>query len=337
MPWVRFGDDAATYPKLLMIAGLPGADGRAVNEVRGWLFALATQSGGHTTDYRVDYGTAALFGGNRTRKLIAWCCTTGLLTPVPVGPDGVEQWDIINDPNFIHIRTKAELEWERQRAADNGNLSLIVPVRLRDGDNCRYCGLQVQWRGRKSARSAEYDHRIAGQRARTPDDLVVACRSCNGARQDNPEWDVNHPIRPAPTHPRYSELSATFLTNNGHPTRPNLEPDATAGSSADTAPHPVRPAAHPPARGASTTAETGARTRSEKAAETPRNSTFQSDPGSGETGLTGSGRDGSGPVRPGTGQTGPGPGGARRRGRRGKRGAHPGGVPASVSEGGIEG
>lgn len=338
MPWVRFGDNAATYPKLLMIAGLPGADARAVNEVRGWIAALATQSGGHTTDYLVDYGTALMFGGARTDKLISWCTTTGLLTSVEA--DGMKQWAIINDPEFIHIRTKAELEWERQRAADNANLSLIVPVRLRDGDNCRYCGLQVQWRGRKSARSAEYDHRTAGQRARTPDDLVVACRSCNGARQDHPEWDATHPLRPVPTHPRYSALSALFLTNNGCPTSANLEPDATYSSSADTAAHRARPAAQHPAREATSTPNRSATTAPEMAAETPRKSTSKSVAGSGETGSPGSGRVGSGPVRPGEGRPGEGrpgegrasPGPDTRRRRRGKRGGRP---AAATDEGGM--
>ena len=51
MPWARLGDNAATYPKLMQIAGYRGADDRAVNEVRGWLLACATQSAGHLTDY----------------------------------------------------------------------------------------------------------------------------------------------------------------------------------------------------------------------------------------------------------------------------------------------
>lgn len=312
MPWVRFGDNAATYPKLLMIAGLPGADARAVNEVRGWLFACATQSGGHTTDYVIDFGTASLFGGTRTRKLIGWCIATGLLTMLPADGD-LERWALINDPEFIHIRTKAELEWERQRRADTANASLIVPVRLRDGDNCRYCGLQVQWRGRKSTRSAEYDHRTPGQRARTPDDLVVACRSCNGARQDNPDWDATHPLRPVPTVPRYSAITAAFLTENGQPVAANLEPDATLLSSADPAAVQARPAAQQPAR----TATEPATTR--KSAETPEKSSSDRDMGSAGMGSAGSGLVGSGPVRPGEGQAAPGGRGRRRRGKRGGR------------------
>lgn len=313
MPWVRFGDNAATYPKLLMIAGLPGADGRAVNEVFGWLARLATQSGGHTTDYVIDIGTASLFGGSRTAKLIGWCCATGLLTPLGADENGLERWMLIDDPEFIHIRTKAELEWERQRAADNANLQLIVPVRLRDGDQCRYCGHLVQWMGRKSKRSAEYDHRSPGVPARTPDDLVVACRSCNGARQDNAaDWDATHPLRPVPTAPRYGAVSALFLTNNGHPTEANVEPAATSTSSADTAAEQARPAAQRQAPEPPTTHGT--------TPESAGKSTSKSGPGSGETGLSGSGRDGSGPVRPGQGQPGAGPGsGRRRRGRRGGR------------------
>ena len=230
MPWARLGDNSATYPKLMMIAGFPGADERAVNEVRGWLLACATQSAGHMTDYVIDFGTAALFGAGRTKKLIAWCVKAGLLTPTRVA--GSAAWIIINDPEFIHIRTRAEVEWDRQRRSDLRNPGLTVPVRLRDGDNCRYCGVQVQWRGQKTNRSAELDHREPGEPG-TVETLVVACRSCNGSRQDNPQWDDDHPLRPPPAAPSYGATTARFLTENGYPTRPNLAPDVKITAASD--------------------------------------------------------------------------------------------------------
>jgi len=301
MPWVRFGDTAATYPKLLLIAGLPGADARAVNEVRGWLYACATQSGNHMTDYVVDPGTAALFGGSRTKKLIDWCVKTGLLTPVKIS--GVDHWVIINDPEFIHIRTRAEVEWDRQRQSDTANVGLTVPVRLRDGDNCRYCGVLVQWMGRKSNRSAEYDHRNPGQAA-TVDTLVVACRTCNGARQANPQWDADHPLRPVPASPNYTEPTARFLTVNGYPIEPNVQPDALTASSADTAAEQARPAAQHQTREA-------VDEQADQVPEVPQELDAKSHTGSLGTGLSGTGRGGPGP--------GPSPTRRRSRGGRGRR------------------
>ena len=246
MPWSRTGDNAFTYPKLLAVAGLPGAPASAVNEVYGFFHALADQSAAHVTDYVVNVGvvqTAAR--GSRWKKLVDWCVRVGLMTPVEVeGLEGLH-WLLINDDKFIHIRTKAELEREAQHRADVRNLSVIVPVRLRDGDNCRWCGYEVKWLGAPSNRSAEYDHLVFGQAA-TIDTLVVACRHCNGSRQDDPTWEQTHPLRLPPAKPNYGAVTARFLTKNGHTTEPNIEPEVTkakARSSASAA----APAAAPPA------------------------------------------------------------------------------------------
>lgn len=329
MPWARLGDNAATYPKLMQIAGYRGADDRAVNEVRGWLLACATQSAGHLTDYVVDAGTAALFGGARTKVLVKWCVQAGLLTPIKVG--GATAWTIINDPEFIHIRTRAEVEWDRQRDLDVRNTGLTVPVRLRDGDNCRYCGVLVQWRGRKSNRSAEYDHREPGVAA-TLETYVVACRRCNGARQANLQWDDDHPLRPAPVSPRYGATTAAFLTDNGYPTEPNVISDATDNADSVRATFGAPAGARVQARSGDTatamaasdtalSATPGARpgaagadVGSEVVANMPRNSTS----GSPESGLPGSGREGSGLGSEGEGRGGDGDGSPRR--RRGSRG-----------------
>ncbi|WP_370246921.1 hypothetical protein [Nocardioides sp.] len=248
------GDNAATYPKLLQIAAYPGADDRAVNEVFGWLYRCATQSAAWLTDYVIDSGTAHMLGGARTPTLARWCVRAGLLTPIKAS--GIPAWVLLNDPAFIHIRTKVELEWEAQRRADTSNTHITVPVRARDGDQCRYCGIVVQWSGPKTNRRAEYDHRHFGQAA-TVDTLVVACRSCNGARSNDPEWDLVHPIRAAPDKPFYGKTTATFLTRNGRPTVPNFDPDAlidrfkiTAANPGDAAegahPGQARPGARPP-------------------------------------------------------------------------------------------
>lgn len=347
MPWVRVGDNAATYPRLLQIAGFPGADARTVNEVFGFVLRCATQSAGHLTDYVVDVGTAQMIGGTRTRKLIGWCVQAGLLTPVKV--KGVEQYVIVNDDEFIHIRTKQEIEWERTQRSDTRDPGLIVQVRLRDGDNCRWCGVLVKWTGRKSNRSAVYDHLKPGEAA-TVDTLVVACVRHNSARKANPQWEVDHPLRPAPARPNYEALTARFLTENGYDTTPNTGPDATtsassadtaapARSDADNAPYiEERPApdfaagARPAARPVEHPTGEGVETQPKPAPNAV--------PDSVRTSCAGSGRDGQGQAGPGPGpgtQAGPGPGtttpGPARRRRRGNRGRktnptptqHPGG------------
>lgn len=319
MPWGRVGDDAFGYPRLLAVAGLPGAPASAVNEVFGFFMACALQSAAHTTDYVVNTGAVQTAGRGRWKRLLEWSVRVGLLTPIDTD-DGLPHWVLINDPKFVHIRTAAELEAEDRKRDAAKKPHLVRDVRRRDGDSCRYCQILVVWDGRKSARSGELDHRNPSEYATHPDHLVVACRSCNGARQDNQHgWDDTHPLLPAPVDPFYGESTAAYLTKNGIPTQPNVEPGAIkARSSATQQQQPTRAAARdaaarptPQPAPPTTGPEWAVGTTSEVAAELPPNA----DTGSIGTTSTGSGRDGTGPGP----AKGPGPGTHRRR-RRGRRG-----------------
>ena len=151
MPWLRGGDNAATYPALMQLQGRRDADDRTVNEVFGFLMRCAFQSAAHMTDYILDAGTAHMIGGARTTDLIKLCTAAKVLTPFK--SDGLQFWTLIADPEFIHMRLRAEIEWERIQRNDTKKTALTVPVRRRDGDNCRWCGLLVMWRGQRSSRT----------------------------------------------------------------------------------------------------------------------------------------------------------------------------------------
>jgi hypothetical protein len=277
VPWMRTGDSAATYPAVMETAGLISADERTVNEVFGFVSRCAIQSAAHKTDYVIDVGTVQMIGGARWRELVNICVAVGLYDVVLAG----RSWRLIQDPEFIHIQLKADVEWARQQRNDNRDTRLTVPVRLRDGDQCRWCGVLVQWRGKKTNRSGSLDHLHPGQPG-TVDTLVVACARCNGARGANPEaWADVHELRPAPASPRYGRWTAEHLTNNGYPVEPNVASDGDAPTAAaDPAPQRVRPAAP----GSS--------------AQAPPEVESQSHPRSVRTGSAGTGRDGSGSPTP---------------------------------------
>lgn len=322
MAWQRSGDTGATYPPLMAVRGDAAADERTINEVGGFLWRLSMQSGAHLTDYVLDIGTVEMIGGKRTDELIRLCLWQGLLTEHRT-ERGIG-YRIIEDPDFIHLRSRAEVERERQQRNDTRPESgLVVPVRRRDGDNCRWCGVEVIWPGRKTQRSGELDHLRPDQLddgvPTTVDLLIVACRRCNRARGGNrAEWDASHVLRPAPEHPRYGAWTAQFLTENGYPTEPTPSDSSRPAPaiSADPAAPVQRPVVRPsddPATGAGGTPS-----------ELPGISTSRSD----ATGSAGSGRDGSGSGRVGKGSgregAGLGGGGAppgprrRSRGRRGR-------------------
>lgn len=248
MPWVRFGDDSATYPALMKLHGMKGADERTVNEAFGFLARIATLSGAHKTDYEIDAGTAFMIGGARAEELLRLLVKAGVLTAGR--RDGLPFWTIRADPEFIHIRTRAELEREARYRGELRDDALKVALLLRDGDNCRWCGVFVQWLGRPGNQRAEPDHLLGPDVPGTVENMVIACQRCNRARGAETElWDSNHTLRPVPTRPQYGAYSARFLTKNGYPTEPHLHSDedpAHTPAAAGTAPTPgVRPAAPP--------------------------------------------------------------------------------------------
>lgn len=225
MPWTRTGDNAATYPPIMAIAADPASDERTVNEVFGWVMCCAFQSAAHMTDYVIDAGTGAMLGGGRTTELVRLCVAAGVLTEIKTRA-GHGAWQLIQDPEFIHIRLRAEIEWERQQSRDARDPRPIVPIRRRDGDQCRWCGIVVHWRGKRSNRTGTVDHLEPGK-AGTVDTLVIACAGCNSARGNNAElWADNHTVLPAPDEPPYGKWTAQLLTNNGFPTEPTILSDS---------------------------------------------------------------------------------------------------------------
>ena len=256
MSWVRGGDTAGTHPALLAVREHPDHDDRLLNEVRGFLHGCAALASAHDQDYVVTRGTAIEVGGtSRAAALIEVALWAGLFTDTVPLDRGRVGYVLIDDPKFLHIRTKAAKEWEAQRKADSSNLALTVPVRLRDGDGCRYCGVVVTWGDTRSARGGTYDHRQPGQRG-TLDTVVVSCRGCNAGRGTDLGADAAYPLMPVPAQPYYCGKTATWLTANGHPTsattaRPATQPDTAhtttprPGNQPGTAPPLPRPATQP--------------------------------------------------------------------------------------------
>lgn len=214
MSWVRHGDESDTDPRLMAVMGLPGADNRSPNEVHGFISRCAAYSAKHKTDYVVDLGAAVLYGNGNHDQLIALSVGAGLMEWFEV--DGVRKLRIVEDPDYIHIRSKADSEWDNQRSRDNTDPNLKGPVLLRDGDQCRWCGKEVVWPGKASNRKGTLDHLRPGE-AGTVATLVVACMSCNSARQDDDtgSWDQYHHLLPVPVQPRYGRWTTKYLQERG--------------------------------------------------------------------------------------------------------------------------
>lgn len=217
MPWLKVSDTAGMHPMVLAPLTDPVDDGLdpydRANALYGMVSRCATMSAGYLTDYVVTDATVFQVAGPQWRARAEAAERAGYWKRL----EDDRGWLIIDDPtNFLHIRLAAELEWERARKRDNSNPALTVPVRLRDGDGCRYCGVIVQWKARKGGRAGTYDHARAGEPALSPDDLRVACRSCNAARGDRPDADEFMPPTPPPVKPFYGQVTAAMLAEYGH-------------------------------------------------------------------------------------------------------------------------
>lgn len=321
MAWVRKGDNAATAAAVLAIETDPDWDDRLVNEAYGFWQRLVEHSASHMTDGVLDLGAAITFGGRtRWEALTRVCVRSGLLTVERRGK--APTWRIMQDTDIVHLRSRAELEWEKARKLDTANPRLIVEVKLRDGDACRYCGVIVQWRARRGGRRGSYDHRPPGQRAASPEQLVVCCFECNGRRSDRSlaEADALVPLRAAPATPFYSAVTVAYLAAHGvtvQPSDPSQQPQSSSHQARSAG---AAPGADQQPTGSSHQALPGAVPAAGSAdpAETSKSEGYRSGrDGSGldGPGLGGSGRDGAG-AQP---EPAP-PRSTRRRGSRGRRG-----------------
>ena len=98
---------------------------------------------------------------------------------------------------------EAERAIARRRAALNNNPKLAKAIKERDGNRCRYCGREVNWRDRKSEAGATYDHVIPISKGGTDDvdNIVVCCRACNMRKGGRTPEEAGMTLLPPPIKP----------------------------------------------------------------------------------------------------------------------------------------
>lgn len=227
MAWVKMGDTADMYPRLMEAASHAKADARTVNELFGFIMRCAAYSAAHLTDSIIEVGVLYTYAGGNP-DIVQIATHAGLIEWVDT-PKGRKP-KLLEDPDFVHIRSRADVEWSRQRQRDNSDQALRQAVIARDGDQCRWCGVEVYWPGKTSARKGTLDHLKPGE-AGTVDTLVVACTRCNSSRADDPtgSWDQTHELLPVPERPRYGTFTRGMLTRAGVLRDAEAAPNAAAG------------------------------------------------------------------------------------------------------------
>lgn len=216
MPWLKVSDQAAFHPVLLRILELHSSDDRSMNEVFGFVTRLAVSAAAYETDYVVSLGVIKQVAGmSRWKELVEAALACGFLVRMQ-DAEGGEVYQLVEEDDLFHMILREERAWKNQRDRDLRNEALTMPVRKRDGDECRWCGKIVNWRDRKSGKGGTYDHLHPGKDKTTVDDLIVSCKACNSSRKDavNQGWAGRKPL-PAPTTPYYGAETVKALASSG--------------------------------------------------------------------------------------------------------------------------
>lgn len=203
MTWIRLGDTFNQAPEVLAGLELERAsqDPYFALIIKGAITSLYSWSAQYSTDYKVTRGAMlALFGYSIADEIIDYLTKIGVIVGVQDG-----QYVLLEREDFFHLIKTTDKAKKTKHRADLNRGSLMVPVLLRDGDHCRYCGEQVIWKDTKSERGGTIDHRDGWEADATPDNVVVACRACNGARKDSPDADKLTPLLDAPERPAYGD------------------------------------------------------------------------------------------------------------------------------------
>ena len=92
------------------------------------------------------------------------------------------------------IDQRKHAAWQKRRHKElYNNKSLVLAIRDRDKDLCRYCGRLVNWRDRKSADGATYDY-VDPFGPTELENVVVACRACNAGKNQRTPEEANYTL-----------------------------------------------------------------------------------------------------------------------------------------------
>ncbi|RSZ61527.1 hypothetical protein EAH68_12745 [Corynebacterium hylobatis] len=210
MPWLRAGDNLSTHPKMFRLLEACGYDHDLKNAAFGALVISASVAAAHLTDYVIEPGLIATFAPTQPKRITDALMSAALLEEIDV--EGRRLFRIVEDEDFLHMRSKEEVEIDRRRSADKRNHELIISVRVRDGDVCRWCGRTVNWNDRRGTRGGEYDS-LSSHKDSTTDTLVVSCKGCNSKRKDGHELQ----LRPEPTREEVYYTPSSISWINSHP------------------------------------------------------------------------------------------------------------------------
>ena len=132
--------------------------------------------------------------------------------PLWVAVDGGFQIHDYLDWNDAATTIKRKRRLAKHRFMFFQNTALRKQLRARDGSQCRYCGVAVNWADRRGPLGATYDH-VDPDAPPTLDNLAVSCRGCNSLKGGRTPEEADISLRPVPR----SDLDMNLDTNQKIP------------------------------------------------------------------------------------------------------------------------
>jgi 5-methylcytosine-specific restriction endonuclease McrA len=232
MPDFRIADSAPEHPKLrqagLAATGLWSLAG-------GW--AMRELTDGWVPEYWIKSWPSGKKHAATLVKVGLWSPETRNGIPGYIYHD----WD-------DYQRSSAQIVAERSAALTRKALyqdaDLVAFVKQRDQNQCRYCGRRVTWTNRRGPGGATFDHviPIILDGPNTEDNIVVACRRCNSAKQGRTPEQAGMTLRPPPgTELEPSQVGTSDVSSPPHPGPvPSLEGGSVGRESSGTEREPTR-------------------------------------------------------------------------------------------------
>lgn len=159
------------------------------------------------------------------KRLASELVDRNLWTPAKEGRE--DGWRFVNWDEYQPSREETDvplerLRWRRKQALKK-NRDLCEQIVARDRGLCRYCAERVNFNDRKSGKGGTYDH-VDPDGDNSLDNVVVACRKCNGRKRDRTPHEAGMPLLPVPV--PYASGSGSSSTRN--------EPDESGSIRADS-------------------------------------------------------------------------------------------------------
>lgn len=176
-----------------------------------WLHA-GSWSAGHRTDGFIPASLIRRWRGC-TKRSAAELVRRGLWD------DEGEGWRFHDWPDWQPTKGEYEtptdqVRWKRRKALQRDRL-LCERICQRDRNQCRYCGVRVNWKARTGATSGTYDH-VDPDGTNDISNVVVACRKCNGVKKDRTPEEAGMKLLAVPDpRPESGQAEAGPTPGNG--------------------------------------------------------------------------------------------------------------------------